>query len=106
MSPSRKQRGPNRKFTRLEGKAIGESMIAGKYLNQSQEVEFGVIQDIHKEVGMDCVFYKRVRTRVARNEDFIALNEFMGYFESGEFTWVGHGKKGTELAKQIFRESQ
>ena len=66
----------------------------------------GVIQDIHKEVGMDCVFYKRVRTRVARNEDFIALNEFMGYFESGEFTWVGHGKKGTELAKQIFRESQ
>ena len=71
-----------------------------------EEVEFGVIQDIHKGVGMDCVFYKRVRTRVPRNEDFIVLNEFMGYFESGEFTWVGHGKKGTELAKQIFRESQ
>ena len=66
-----------------------------------EEVEFGVIQDIHKEVGMDCVFYKRVRTRVARNEDFIALNEFMGYFQSGS-----DGKKGMELAKQIFRESQ
>ena len=74
--------------------------------DEGDEVEFGVILDIHKEVGMDCVFYKCERTLVARNEDFIALNEFTGYFESGEFTWVGHGKKSKELAKQIlFRES-
>ena len=70
------------------------------------EVVFGQIQYIGEQDGLDCVFYKRVRQRVAINEEYIELNEFMGYFETGEQKWVGHGKHGVALAKQQYNELQ
>ena len=77
MSPSRKQRGPNRKFTRLEGKAIGESMIAGKYLNQSQAAAdlncsratiSREIGEQRKEEGLKPVTKKSQKRRTDQNQ--------------------------------------
>ena len=69
MSPSRKQRGPNRKFTRLEGKAICESQSqAAADLNCSRATISREIGEQRKEEGLKPVTKKSQKRRTDQNQ--------------------------------------
>ena len=59
-----------------------------------------------EHAGQTGVWFKQIRERQSRREDWALLSDFEMRVQSGEYKWIGHGQQGVQEAKELYKAEQ
>ena len=103
---------PRKRRRRSAATLLARSWQFAARLDEPLECFFAKVTEVKKvaageeHAGQTGVWFKQIRERQSRREDWALLSDFEMRVQAGEYKWIGHGQQGVQEAKELYKAEQ